>query len=342
MSSETRPAAAPVTFGEACSRFARWCAEKPWQAGLLAACVATWAGFYFFVPIWVVGTQTTLRWALNAWTPSGEQFYGCFVLPVSIYLAWHHRARLCAAPKAGSMWGLACVAFGVAVFVIGARCLQPRAALLALPFLFYGVALYLWGWRVARSVLFPCVFLLFMVPVAALEQATFRLQFVITGMIEFLSRLVGVKVQAIGTTLTARDGSFNFEIAEGCSGVRSLAAMSMITAIYVHLTQRELWKKIVVFGASLLFAIVGNVGRLFTVILFAKFIDPEIASGLYHDYSGFFFFPIALMAMTGFSRLVNLDWRKAIDSAMTPEAPVAQTPAKPAEKPPGSVSSYDY
>ena len=84
--------------------------------------------------------------------------------------------------------------------------------------------------------------------------------------------------------------------------------MIMLTAIYVHITQREIWKKIVIFAFSLAFAIVGNIGRIFTVILVAKFIDPKLASGIYHDYSGYVFFPIALLAMLLFSKLINLTW----------------------------------
>jgi exosortase/archaeosortase family protein len=82
----------------------------------------------------------------------------------------------------------------------------------------------------------------------------------------------------------------------------------MITAIFVHLTQDKLWKKITIFVFSIVFAIVGNVGRIFTVILVAKFINPEWAAGIYHEYSGFVFFPIALLAMFLLSKLLNLHW----------------------------------
>ena len=133
----------------------------------------------------------------------------------------------------------------------------------------------------ARILLFPCAFLLFLIPVAALEQATFRLQFAITGIVGALSNLVGIKIQAIGTTLSAMDKSFDFQIAEGCSGIRSLTAMAMLTAIYVHLTQKELWKKLVIFAFSIVFAIAGNVGRILTVILVAKWINPTLAGGIY-------------------------------------------------------------
>jgi exosortase/archaeosortase family protein len=84
----------------------------------------------------------------------------------------------------------------------------------------------------------------------------------------------------------------------------------MLTAIYVHLTQDRLWKKLVILAFSIVFAIVGNIGRLFTVVLVAKFIDPKLAAGIYHDYSGYLFFPIALLAMLGFSKLINTRWRR--------------------------------
>ena len=346
MSSSTAPAAATPGLGEAFSRFGRWCAANPVQAALLAGSLATFVWFFCFVHIWVSGAQTTLVWAVHAWgLKTGEQYHGRFVPLVSIVLVWLRRDRYLAAPKGGSNWGLLWVAFGLLCFVVGARCLQPRFALLATPFLFYGAALFLWGRHVARLALFPCAFLVFMIPVAVFEQATFRLQFIITGAIGVMSNLIGITVQAVGTTLTARDGSFNFEIAEGCSGVRSLSAMSMLTAVYVHLTQDRLWKKGFIFCASLLFAIFGNVGRLFTILVVAKYINPALAGGLYHDYSGFLFFPIAVMAMTGFSRLVNLDWKKVSDKWLKNDAKRPDDFIKEENKPSGKSGtpiSYDY
>jgi len=346
MSSQTTPAAPSIGFGEAFERFGRWCVSKPWQAVLLGACFATLIWFVGFVHIWVNGAQTLVEWSIHAWDGKTNEQYHCRFVPlVSIFLLWYRRDRYAAAPKAPSNWGLLFVAMGVASFVLGVRCLQPRLALFAMPFLFFGATLFLWGRHVARLALFPCAFLLFLIPVAALEQSTFRLQFIITGTVEVLSRFIGLNVQAIGTTLTARGGAFNFEIAQGCSGVRSLAAMSMLTAVYVHLTQDRLWKKLLIFAASLLFAVVGNIGRIFAVLLVAKFVSPKLAGGVVHDYSGFVFFPIAVLMMTGFSRFVNLPWKELVGSLFQSEekpiADFAKEEVKPENKP-GSPISYDY
>src|SRR4029077_17506001 len=272
--------------------------REPLGALLIATIIATFVYFFGFVPLFikgafVSGACSTLGWAWQAWT--GNQEHSKLVPFISLGLVIYHRKEIGAAVKRGSNLGLVFVLAGVALFLLSARCLQPRFALAAVPFLIYGSVLYLWCRQVARIFLFPCGFLIFMIPLAAIEQGTFRLQFVITSAVGFLSNLVGIKIDALGTTLTAADNSFNFGIAEGCSGIRSLFAMIMLTAIYVHITQREIWKKIVILAFSLGFAIVGNTGRIFTVILVARFIDPKLASGIYHDYSGYVFFPIALL-----------------------------------------------
>jgi len=285
--------------------------KNPLSTILLCLLVATLVYFFGIVPLFIKGTFisgacSAFVWAWQAWNPGANQEHSKIVPLVFAGLVWYHRKEISRASKSGDDKGLFFVGIGIILFVLSARCLQPRLALGSLPFLIYGAVLYLWGKEVARIILFPCAFLIFLIPFGAVEQATFRLQFVITAAIGFLSKLVGIHIDAVGTTLSATDNSFNFLIAEGCSGIRSLTAMAMLTAVFVHLTQDRLWKKIVIFAFSILFAIAGNIGRIFGVVLFAKFIDPKLAAGIYHDYSGWIFFPIALLAMLGFSKLINL------------------------------------
>jgi exosortase len=175
-----------------------------------------------------------------------------------------------------------------------------------------------------------------MVPVGGMVQGTVSLQLLVSNVVNVMSALIGVKIEASGTTIRSLDGSFNFEIAEGCSGIRSLMAMTTLTALYAHFTQTVLWKKGALFASSIIFAVIGNIGRIFTVILVAKFYDPIFASGLYHDYSGFVFFPIAVAAMVGFSNLLNTDWKAVWQWAYYGADP------KPLPTPVKGPISYDY
>src|SRR5436853_6099309 len=233
--------------------------REPLATLLIATIIATFVYFFGVLPlfirgIFISGTCSVFAWAWQAWNPGSNQEHSKLVPLIFAGLIFYHRKEIAGAEKAGNNKGLFFVGLGVVLFVLSARCLQPRLALGSLPFLIYGSVLYLWGGEVARIILFPCAFLIFLIPFGAIEQATFRLQFVITSAIGFLSRLVGLQIDAVGTTLTASDGRFNFMIAEGCSGIRSLTAMAMLTAVYVHLTQDRLWKKILIFAFSVVFA----------------------------------------------------------------------------------------
>jgi len=294
------------SFFEELAAFGQWCGRNPLALALLATLLAVLAYFFGWFHPFLAGTESTAIWAWHAWNPEGEQGHGRVVPLIALALVWIARDDLRKAAGRGSNQGLIWLFAGLGLFVLATRCLQPRMAIASVPFLIYGTVSFVWGAKAARVIFFPCLFLVFMIPVAALEQATFRLQFIITGAMGVLANLFGIGIHAVGTTLTATDGAFNFEVAEGCSGIRSLTAMTMLTAAYVHLTQDRLWKKLVIFACSLVFAIIGNIGRIFTVVLAAKYYDPTFAAGTLHDYSGYVFFPIAVMAMLSFSKLVNL------------------------------------
>ena len=314
------------------------------QWTLIATVFVTITYFFGFVDLFIRGTFinglcSAAEWAWQAWNPGANQEHSRLVPLISIGLVWYHRKKIRLAPKTSNIYGLLFVVAGIALFLLAARCLQPRFALISLPFLLYGSVLFVWGKAVARTVQFPCAFLFFMVPIGAMEQATFQLQFIITAAIGHLSNLFGISIRAVGTTLTAVDGTFNFAIAEGCSGVRSLTAMTMLTAVYVHLAQKQLWKKVSILGLSIAFAIVGNIGRIFTVVLVAKFIDADLAAGLYHDYSGFVFFPIAVAAMVAVSNLFNADWKNLYRRYYLSED---QRIRKAEEQRTGGPVSYDY
>jgi exosortase len=285
----------------------RWCRSNPVHAFLTVSVFATLA--YFFVGPRLYQDVSLLRWLLWRYHPEYNYEHGKLVPFIFLGLLWYHRHRLRVAPKAGDNWGLVVVVLGCICFLVGARTMQARIALAAFPLLTFGCIWFLWGWKVARILLFPCAFLLFAVPMAALEQATFHLQFLVINTATAVCRLLGMPLYSVGTTLRPVNGSFGFEIAEGCSGIRSIMAMAMLTAVYVHLTQNRLWKKLLIFGLAAGFAIVGNAGRIVTILLVARFVDPELAGGLYHDYSPFVFFPIALGTMLLSAKLMNIDFR---------------------------------
>jgi exosortase len=275
---------------------------------LLSTIAATFVAFFCILKLYT--GRSIMVWAWGHWLPNLNQEHGKLVIPIAAGLVWYHRKQLRAAVKRPSNWGVFFLMGGFMLVLLGTRALQPRITMLAIPFLVFGSVLFLWGVQVARILAFPIGFLIFMIPVGALQQTSFRLQFLITGAVGALSSLMGIKIYAVGTTLKAANGAWGFDIAEGCSGIRSLVAIIMLTAIYTHVFERVWWKKLVLLACSIVFAIIANVGRIFTIILIARMGYPGLAGGIYHEYSGFISFPVALGAMLFCHKLLNIGYGK--------------------------------
>jgi exosortase len=297
-----------------------WTKRNPAAAFLATAIVATLIYFFGFVKIYLSGSLSAWIWAWQAWGPEGDYEHAKLIPLIVAFLVWHARDRLRAAPIGSSRWGWLFIVIGLLLFIAGARTVQGRLAVVSLPFLIFGIVLYVWGKNVARILLFPIAFLFFMVPLNFLTQATTRLQFIETGVASAICNFIGIHVKTIGTMVSSADGAFRFEIDEGCSGIRSLMAIAMLSAIYGHFTQDRLWKKLSIFAAALLFAIIGNAGRLVSIFAVGRFFGQDLAGGPYHLISGYLSFPFAIAAMLLFGKLLNLHPKRLKAAAVAKES----------------------
>jgi exosortase len=344
---------------EALGLFWKWCLRHPVQAALLAGMAGVVAWFFCGYRPLSNGAMSFFRWSHEAWNTENDLEHGWLILPGAIVVAWLHYGNFAEAEKRPSWLGLLPLLFGILLFVIAVWTLQPRLALIGLPFMIFGCVWYLWGWPVARVAMFPCTLLFFMVPIGFLLSHTVPLQRLVASAVTTLSNLVGIGVERDGVKLLALDGSFQCEVAGGCSGVRSIMAMTLLSFIYVHFNLREPWKKLLTFAMTLPFAVFGNIVRVFTIVLASKWFGESIGTGPWHNISGFVItIPIAVGAMILFADTLNRDWSglKGVLLARDTPAPASEKPgdtvgpsdeAAPVAKPTGSRPaqspiSYDY
>jgi exosortase len=288
----------------------QWMRAEPWSAALVGMLLATVAIFYAGVPIFPVAASslrlTTLGWARLAWNPETHYEHGPLVPFIALFLVWNALPKLEGVRPAPSNWGLLPLVFGLCLFLVSVRSLQARLALAALPFLLIGLILFAFGKRYARVLLFPVACLFFLIPLPGIDQATVRLQLMVTQAANLICNVVGIHLMAVGTTLRAVDQSFTFEIAGGCSGINSLMAITLMTAVFAHLTQDRFWKQIVLFAASVPVAIIGNIARLVAIMIVAKCFGQEIAGGWFHEISAYVVsFPFAFGALCVVNKILN-------------------------------------
>ena len=323
-----------------------WMRANPAAAALLGALLATVGVFYGAVPLFFVPgpahSITAFQWIWSAWNPETHYEHGPMVPFIILFLLWNALPKLRGVAPRPSPAGLGPLLLGVLMYLLAARALQPRFAWAGLPFILGGGVLYAAGWRWTRVLLFPIACVFFLIPVPGIDQATVRLQVLATQLATHVCNLIGIPMQAVGTAMVARDESFQFQVIGDCSGINSLMAITLMTAVFAHLTQDRLWKKLVLFTASAPVAIIGNIARLTSIMIVAKCFGQGVAGGWWHEVSAYVVsFPFAFGSLCLIHKALN--WRETFARpASGAGQPRRAAPASVAPAPTGKVPSYDY
>jgi exosortase len=327
--------------------------SNPVSFAILGAILLVMAAFYFIPKPFILGSQSAGQWIAASWNEENDQVHCWGIIPVFFILLHLKREQLWAAAKEPANSGVWWAVAGLLLYVLSVRMLQPRLAIFALPLIVYGSVVYLWGRNVGRLLIFPCLFLLFMTPMGNIVQNTAGLQSKTATAIRVMSTVCGIPIDVDGAMIRSPDGRFEpMEVAGGCSGIRSLMAMLMLAALYAEFTMKTPVKKFVLFGSAIVFALLGNFARVFSVVVFARFLDPKTATGLYHDWSGFVFFPVAVLAMVGTGNLLERNWSGKHPAGGVTGRPLEKQPSNPTEPPEPKLPepeqpkkgpiSYDY
>lgn len=287
--------------------------SKPgfWAAVAFLVAIVVW--FYAFQ-----GSQrgpSALSWVYSAWNPETDYEHGLLFPVVIAGLLIYRFKDLKAAAGEGSYTGLLVALFGVLLYLLAYRTHQPRISLAGLPVILWGSAWYWWGWRVAKLSAFPLFLFWLAIPAPGFQQYTTHLQHVATALAHHGSGLFGVETFVEGTKVLPLKGDWKpLDIAAGCSGIRSLMALLMISATWAYIAKMALWKKALLFFAAFPLAIIGNALRVISIFVIAEYGNAEWATGTWHDWSGLLlFYPFSLMLLLMLHALLEggLPWKRA-------------------------------
>lgn len=256
--------------------------------------------FIFFYEGFVEGRHTAASWLDSAWNSETDYEHGWMIPLLSGYMVWHAASELKDEKLQGSAHGLWFILLGGMLCLLAVRTQQPRIAVGALPFLLDGMVWYHWGRKAAFKCAFPIFFLWLAVPLPGFQQATVSLQLISAEAAHWGSGICGVETIMQGTNIASADGSWDaYNIAGGCSGIRSLMALFMISIAWGYLAGKlALWKRICLALSAIPLAILGNAFRVASIFVCAEYINPAFAGKTWHDWSGLlFFFPATLIGL---------------------------------------------
>lgn len=239
------------------------------------------------------------------WNNDPDYSHG-FLVPVLVgYFIWERWDRLKAVRTTPSVWGVAVLASGLLMLVvgsIGAELYLQRSSLIVVT---AGLVLLIMGRDALKTLLFPIAFMLFMVPLPAIvvNAVSFPLQLFAARTAEFCLFNFGIPVLREGNVIVL--AGTTLEVAEACSGIRSLQALLALGTVYAYFSQRKMWKRWVLVLLSVPIAIVANAFRVSGTGVLANYWGSQAAEGFYHTFSGWLIFVVAFLLLLSCGGLLS-------------------------------------
>lgn len=239
------------------------------------------------------------------WATDENMGHGFFVPVVAGFIVWQRRHKLATIPLKTNYWGLALVIWAAIQAIVASLGAELFTARLAFIIALVGVVLFIGGTAWLRALAFPLALLLFMIPIPAIIYAalTLRLQMLASELGEILIGWMGIPVLRAGNTL--RLPSQTLDIAEACSGIRSLLSLGFLSLVYAYFMDKRVWMRWALLIATIPIAIGANGIRVALTGLLSE-VNTELAKGLFHETEGYIVFIVALVALILTHRLLSL------------------------------------
>ena len=275
--------------------------SAPAEAAALAVLLAAVVWLYWDIAAGLV----------RQWSDDGDYSHGFFVVPLAAFFAWERRDALRTATRRPSLQGLLLLAASLTCYVageFGSELFLTRVSLIGVV---AGLVLFIAGLEHARILAFPLLFLLLMVPLPEIlfTRITLPLQTIASRLGEVAIAAGGIPVLREGNVLYLPGRAL--EVAEACSGIRSLITLLMLAIVLGYFTEPRLRVRVAIVVAAVPIAVLANAIRVAGTGLMSYWVSPAAAEGFFHSFSGWIVFIAAFVGLLAFHRMVHLPWPRA-------------------------------
>lgn len=254
----------------------------------------------------------TFAFMMNRWRSDEAFQHGWVIIPIASWVVWTIRDRLKTLPLQGHKAGLWVIGLALLMHLFEKAIDLNGPSPLSIPIFVAGTVLYFAGKEYLKALAFPIAYLIFMIPIPGgfTEIISFPLRMLATNLSRVIAGLFGVQIFGSGMNLQFGQPHgtewLSLEVADPCSGLHSIMAIKALHAIFAYFSRLSLGWKWVLFMCALPIAVLSNLTRIVGIILIGAYWSKDFAVGLFHTYSPFILYPIALLILISIGRM--LEW----------------------------------
>ncbi len=243
-----------------------------------------------------------LTWLVGQWSVDPEFSHGFLIPVIAGVVLWANRQRLGRVPAGRSLLGLALVVASVGVYFAGAYGslnFPQRAGLYGA---FIGSVGFVLGWGVIRAAPFPFLYLLFCLPPPAVLLRPLRLELKSMATRTSAETLLALDVPAMPRANVIDIGSRSLEVADACSGIRSLVAITALAVLIAYLLDTGVLQGALLMLTAVPITIAINTLRIVIVGTTLWWFDYDLTEGVVHEALGLGVFLVSLALLWGAAR----------------------------------------
>jgi exosortase len=273
-----------------------------------------------------IKTHSLFAWTFFSYLNSADDEHGFLIPFVVLALFWWKRGELRTIKAEPCLPALVLIAFALIIHILGYVSQQTRISIIAFYFGLYGMIGLVWGFSALKATFFPMCLFAFALPLGTLaETITFPLRLLatkITGTIA--TTVLGINVVHKGTMIYDPSGSFQYEVAAACGGLRSLTAVLALCTVFGFMNFQKTRNRLFLLAAGIPLAILANLSRLLGLIIISEAFGKDIGMKA-HDNTWFSLVPY-VPAIVGVTLLGH--WLREQSDDPTVEKPVLETPTQ--------------
>ena len=238
-----------------------------------------------------------VKYLVSDWINLPDFSHGFLIPIVSFYFVYERRKQLSVLSPSSNWLGLGLIIFGIALLLLGNLATEYFTMRFSMLVVFGGVILFLLGKEFFKALLLPIAFLIFMIPIPSIlmDRITFPMQLFASKVAANTLYLVGIPILREGNVMLLANTSL--EVAEACSGIRSLISLLALSVVFAYLSQRVTWKRVVLVLSTFPIAIIANAARVSGTGILAHYYGDKVAQGFFHGFSGWILFVIAFVCL---------------------------------------------
>ena len=265
-------------------------------------------------PLLLVAVVVAIYWSITIklvenWYLDPDFSHGFLVPLFSAYLIWTKRETLKNTPIRQSWAGLPLVILAIITLFLGVYGAELFLARVSLVMLLAGLIWMMGGRAMLRELRFPVLVLLLAIPLPKViyNQITFPLQIFASKVAAAVLPIFGVPVMRDGNIIQLP--SMPLEVAEACSGIRSLMSLFTAAIFYGYFLEPSTKRRVILAAAALPIAVLANGARIVGTGLAVQYWDPDKALGFFHEFSGWLIFVVSLVLLYLLHTAMNLQAR---------------------------------